>query len=84
LLREGFAGDFVLFPREWFYPYNYNEKHRAKESFPQAYAVHHWACSWGNTDYRFFKRVNRKLKRMVHMMPVLAFWQKLKVYRFIR
>jgi mannosyltransferase OCH1-like enzyme len=84
LLREGLASDFVLFPTKWFYPYNYDEKHRANETFPEAYAVHRWACSWGNTDYLFFKRVNRKLKRILHMMPVLAFWQKLKVYRFIR
>ena len=30
-----------------FLPYNWNEKHRKGESFPGAYAVHHWAGSWG-------------------------------------
>jgi mannosyltransferase OCH1-like enzyme len=38
--------DVVLFGPELFYPYHFSEKHRRSESFPSAYAVHHWAYSW--------------------------------------
>lgn len=65
LLGDGVAGDFTLFPREWFYPYNWNEPHRANEQFPQAYAVHRWAHSWVDTDRSFLTRVGRKVKRVL-------------------
>lgn len=67
LLGGGLAGDFTLFPREWFYPYNWNEPHRANEHFPQAYAVHRWAHSWADTDKRFITRVRRKIKRVLRL-----------------
>jgi mannosyltransferase OCH1-like enzyme len=35
--------DITLFPAAMFYPYRYDELHRDGESFPAAYAVHHWA-----------------------------------------
>jgi hypothetical protein len=31
---------------ELFYPYLWNEPERRNETFPNAYAVHHWAQSW--------------------------------------
>jgi mannosyltransferase OCH1-like enzyme len=30
------------YPKEWFYPYLWNELDRMGEAFPDAYAVHHW------------------------------------------
>jgi len=39
--------DCVIFDRGLFYPYHYTELHRSRERFPEAYAVHHWANSWG-------------------------------------
>lgn len=36
----------VAYGPEFFYPYKWTEKHRRHESFPDAYAVHHWAGSW--------------------------------------
>jgi GT2 family glycosyltransferase len=36
----------TVFPPELFYPYSYAEKHRKGETFPGAYAAHHWAASW--------------------------------------
>lgn len=69
LLGEGLAGDFTLFPREWFYPYNYNETHRANEQFPKAYAVHRWAGSWGDDD-RFFTRAHRKIRSLLRLYGV--------------
>jgi mannosyltransferase OCH1-like enzyme len=33
----------TLFAKELFYPYLWSELDRASESFPNAYAVHHWA-----------------------------------------
>lgn len=38
--------DVMLFPRSMFYPYLWTEKHRRNETFPNAFAVHHWAGSW--------------------------------------
>lgn len=35
-----------VFDAELFYPFRSHEKHRAKETFPRAYAAHHWAASW--------------------------------------
>lgn len=36
----------TVFGPELFYPYHYTEKHRRHETFPGAYAAHHWAGSW--------------------------------------
>ncbi|WP_238010230.1 glycosyltransferase [Dactylosporangium sp. AC04546] len=36
----------VVFGPELFYPYHWTEPHRAGQTFPDAYAVHHWAKSW--------------------------------------
>jgi mannosyltransferase OCH1-like enzyme len=71
LIGEGLAGDFTLFPQEWFYPYNYNEQHRASEYFPKAYAVHRWAGSWGGSHNGFSTRVNRKIKRLLYSYHIL-------------
>ncbi|MGZ5017291.1 MAG: glycosyltransferase [Methylobacter sp.] len=71
LLGGGLASDFTLFPRAWFYPYHYDEPHRANERFPEAYAVHRWACSWGNPDKRFSTRVYRKINRLLRTYGVL-------------
>ncbi len=35
--------ELTVFPEKWFYPYGCKELHRARERFPQAYAIHHWA-----------------------------------------
>ncbi len=37
----------TMFAPELFYPYSYREMYRKGESFPNAYAVHHWANSAG-------------------------------------
>lgn len=42
----------TMFPREYFYPIGWNEMPllpRARELYPQAYAVHHWVNSWRAT-----------------------------------
>lgn len=36
----------VIFPPSLFYPYHFSEPERRFESFPDAYAVHHWSDSW--------------------------------------
>lgn len=35
-----------VFEKDLFYPYYYTELDKRNESFPNAYAVHHWAASW--------------------------------------
>jgi hypothetical protein len=44
LLLEQLPG-VTIFPPELFYPYYLDEPHRRHESFPDAYAVHHWNAS---------------------------------------
>lgn len=36
----------TVFPKEWFYPYHFSEPDREHDSFPEAYAIHHWGGSW--------------------------------------
>jgi inositol phosphorylceramide mannosyltransferase catalytic subunit len=63
LFNEGFPRDLTLFPRKYFYPYNWMELHRANEAFPEAYAVHRYAASWVKPR-TFRQKVMRKLTRM--------------------
>lgn len=65
LLDGGLNGDFTLFPRTWFYPYNWNEPHRAGEAFPEAYAIHRWAHSWAEAEQGLVTRARRKLIRLL-------------------
>ena len=46
LILEQEAGVHIFEP-DVFYPYRWDEPERAGEPFPDAYAVHHWAASWG-------------------------------------
>jgi hypothetical protein len=36
----------AIFPARLFYPYLWDEPERRDETFPDAYAVHHWSMSW--------------------------------------
>ena len=36
----------AIFPKRLFYPYLWDELERRHETFPDAYAVHHWTLSW--------------------------------------
>ena len=38
--------EFTIYPPELFYPYLWDEMHRRRERFDDAYAVHHWTLSW--------------------------------------
>lgn len=48
LLGAGFENDVRFAPSHLFYPYAWNEPHRADEDFPDALAVHRWAHSWAD------------------------------------
>lgn len=48
-----------VMPREYFFPYRGDERHRRYERFPNAYAAHHWGGSW-RTDYNSPKEVARR------------------------
>ncbi|HEY3866373.1 MAG TPA: glycosyltransferase [Solirubrobacteraceae bacterium] len=37
---------------ELFYPYRYDEPERRHETFPDAYAVHHWTTSWQTEEMK--------------------------------
>ncbi len=65
LLAQGFEGDVRFAPSRQFYPYGWDEQHRANESFPDAYAVHRWAHSWGGSLSRR-QRVVKAVRRILH------------------
>ena len=49
VLRDGAwegRSDVRIFPTAYFYPYAGGEPWRRNETFPRAYAVHHWGHSW--------------------------------------
>jgi mannosyltransferase OCH1-like enzyme len=55
--------DVTIFGPEKFYPYLWTEPHRRDEEFPEAYAVHHWAATWGDKDVEYYKRRRAIAKR---------------------
>jgi mannosyltransferase OCH1-like enzyme len=63
LFNDGFPRDLTLFPRRYFYPYNWEELHRANEEFPDSYAVHRYAGSWVRPR-TLREKVQRKLRRI--------------------
>ncbi|OYU27250.1 MAG: hypothetical protein CFE41_11650 [Burkholderiales bacterium PBB2] len=65
LLGQGLSNDFTLFPSLWFYPYGWQELDRAGESFPEAYAIHRWAHSWGDGERGLLLRMKRKLRALL-------------------
>ncbi len=74
----------TLFASSYFYPYQWYEKHRRFEQFPDAYAVHHWADSWHDPSaIRFRHRVRNRLMRYWITRHVLCFnpWIKTRSLR---
>ena len=75
------AGDPVpdVMPRELFFPYRGDERHRRYEVFPDAYAAHHWGGSW-HTNYDSPKEVVRRalMKRKATRSLLYAYHDKLK------
>jgi Glycosyltransferase sugar-binding region containing DXD motif len=41
----------TVFPARLFYPYQWHERWRRHEEFPNAYAVHHWSMTWRRTAW---------------------------------
>jgi hypothetical protein len=41
----------TIFPPRLFYPYEWHERWRRNEKFPDAYAVHHWSMTWRETRW---------------------------------
>lgn len=41
----------TVFPARLFYPYEWHERWRRHEVFPDAYAVHHWSMTWRATKW---------------------------------
>ncbi|NLD69589.1 MAG: hypothetical protein GX644_12340 [Limnobacter sp.] len=67
LLCEGFDADVKLLPSRLFFPYQWDEPHRAGESFPEAFAVHRWAHSWRGPQSRGL-RVRARVARMIRAL----------------
>lgn len=46
VIEQEDAPRFAIFAARLFYPYLWDEPERRHETFPDAYAVHHWTLSW--------------------------------------
>ncbi|OON81413.1 glycosyltransferase family 32 protein [Streptomyces tsukubensis] len=46
LLKQTNAPPIQVFPKELFYPKSFSERHQEASTYPDAYAVHHYAASW--------------------------------------
>ncbi len=53
-----------VLPREYFFPYRGDERHRRYEVFPDAYAAHHWGGSWRPGYDSPKERLRRVLMRL--------------------
>lgn len=45
-VREFQTENTKIYPREYFYPFFYNELEKWNDPFPEAYAKHYWSGSW--------------------------------------
>jgi mannosyltransferase OCH1-like enzyme len=57
----GGTAPITLFPASHFYPYSWTQMYRRYERFDQAYAVHHWAGSWGKASEPRLKALVRSV-----------------------
>lgn len=68
----------VLFEANLFYPYNWREKWRKGQEFPNAYAVHHWAASWTESYHQRITstpsliRISFKIRRRLSTLALTA------------
>ncbi|KAF0192096.1 MAG: hypothetical protein FD165_1164 [Gammaproteobacteria bacterium] len=62
LLRYGTDAGFILFPTNYFYPFNYHTKNRSEVDLSKSYAVHHYADSW-KTPPSLWRRILRRIRR---------------------
>lgn len=69
--------DVLCLPPGAFYPYHYQQKHRAREDFratqPWAFVVHHWAGSWlapSRTNDRQARIARRQESAIRRMQPI--------------
>ena len=53
-----------VMPREYFFPYRGDERHRRYEVFPDAYAAHHWGGSWRSAYDSPKERLRRILMKL--------------------
>jgi mannosyltransferase OCH1-like enzyme len=56
--------DVTIFDPEKFYPYRWNEQHRAGEDFPEAYAIHHWGSSGTRHTGRELSDLETEVERL--------------------
>jgi mannosyltransferase OCH1-like enzyme len=68
----------AVFEAKIFYPYHWREKWRKGQKFPDAYAAHHWAGSWTESDQQRLKstlslrRISFRLGRKFTTLTLLA------------
>ena len=56
VFETGFDNNFTVFPKEYFFPFNYHTKDRGGVDLSGAYAIHHYADSW-QTPVPYWRRL---------------------------
>jgi mannosyltransferase OCH1-like enzyme len=49
--------DITIYPKEYFYPFGFEEKFTSKCVTPKTYTIHWWNHSWSSKKARFLKKV---------------------------
>ena len=71
----------VVYPREYFYPYNHDEEFKEECITPNTYAIHWWGKSWGKNPKVYFlkyKHLPWWKKYPKHMCKLINYY--FKVY----
>jgi len=65
--------DVTIFPKRYFYPYNWEEAYSPAVITPDTFAVHHWARSWVKSQSEIKARIRRAaLKLFARVAPEYA------------
>jgi len=66
VLEKGFNNDLTVFPREYFYPFNFHTENRELVDLSRSYAVHHYADSW-KTPLPRWRRAASRMARILQI-----------------
>lgn len=64
VLEQGFSNNLTVFPRHYFYPFNYHTVDRSTADLSESYGVHHYSDSW-KPRASFRQKLVGKLRRFM-------------------
>lgn len=77
--------DINVFPKEYFYPFYYNEKFTMNCITSNTYTIHWWSASWKEKKYTIFLNIkhiqNPIIKQIVHIKKILGYYYRKLIKR---